>query len=131
MPIDWGTLRRRADEQCDLLTRAQCLGAGMSAAAVEWRVRSRRWTRVHEGVFLTKPGRTDWNGRAMAALLHALSGARVADAALCGRSAAYLWGLQPKAPAIVEVVIPERRRVVAPHGSRSDARFGSTPSSTT
>jgi hypothetical protein len=116
VPVDWGMLRRRADEQCDLLTRAQCLGAGMSAPAVEWRVTSRRWTRVHEGVFLTKPGRTDWNGRAMAALLHALSGARAADAALCGRSAAYLWGIEAKPPAVVEILIPERRRVVAPKG---------------
>ena len=116
MTIDWVGLRRRADAQCDLLSRAQCLAAGMSPDAVEWRVGSGRWTRVHPGVFLTKPGRDDWNGRAMAALLHALSGAPAADAALCGRSAAHLWGLEPKPPGIVEIVIPERRRVVAPAG---------------
>lgn len=52
----------------------------------------------------------------MAALLHTLSGARVADAALCGRSAAYLWGLEQKPPAMVEILVPERRRVVAPSG---------------
>lgn len=123
MPIDWGTLRKRADEQTDLLSRAQCLAAGMTSDAIEWRVRSRRWTRVHEGVFLTKPGRADWNCRAMAALLHALSGATVADAALCGHSAAYLWGLEPKPPALVEVVVPERRRVVAPRHVRVRRAF--------
>lgn len=123
MPIDWGKLRRLADEQCDLLTRAQCLGAGMSPDAVEWRVRSRRWTRAHEGVFLTKPGRSDWDARAMAALLHALSGGQVADAALGGRSAAYLWGIERTPPALVELVVPERRRVVAPQDVRVRRAF--------
>ncbi|WP_344139223.1 type IV toxin-antitoxin system AbiEi family antitoxin domain-containing protein [Pedococcus bigeumensis] len=123
MPVDWGVLRRRADEQCDLLTRAQCLAAGLSVASIEWRVRSGRWTRVHPGVFLTQPGRADWDGRAMAALLFALSGARVADAALCGRSAAYLWGIERTPPTVVEVVIPERCRVVAPQGVRIRRAF--------
>ncbi len=123
MPIDWGTLRLIASGQCDLLTRRQCLDAGMTDEAVRWRVTSGRWVRSHEGVYLTRPGRADWDGRAMAALLHALSGGPVADAALCGRSAAHLWGLEPRPPRQIEVVIPERRRVAAPSGVRVRRAF--------
>jgi hypothetical protein len=116
MPTDWEMLRRLADRQSDLLTRRQCLDAGMSADAVEWRVTSKRWDRRFEGVYLTRPGRDDWHSRAVAALLFALSGDTVGDAALCGRSAAHLWGLDARPPALIEIVIPERRRVVTPDG---------------
>jgi hypothetical protein len=115
---DWGALRRLADGQSDLLTRRQCLEAGMSRDALDWRVRSGRWARVHTGVVLTKPGRTDWTTTATAALLFALSGEVVADAALCGRSAAYLWGLESKVPTTVELVVPQRRSVAEPGGVR-------------
>lgn len=118
MATDWATLRRTADTQCDLLTRRQCLAAGLSPDALAWRVRSRRWERLHEGVYLTRPGRTDWDSRAVAALLFTLSGGAVADAALGGDSAAYLWGLRAKAPTGLELVVPERRRVTAPPGVR-------------
>ncbi|NYG07664.1 hypothetical protein BJ986_002151 [Phycicoccus badiiscoriae] len=118
MPIDWGHLRRLADSQCDLLTRRQCLAAGMSPDALAWRVSSGRWSRVHEGVFLTAPGRRDWHGRAVAALLQACSGGPVADAALGGRSAAYLWGIDARPPRQIELLIPEPRRVTPPAGVR-------------
>ena len=118
MAIDWGVLRGFADGQSDLLTRRQCLEAGMSKDALDWRVSSGRWTRVHTGVLLTKPGRSDWTTKATAALLFALSGEAVADAALCGRSAAYLWGLEKTAPTTIELVVPQRRTVVAPGGVR-------------
>jgi hypothetical protein len=88
--IDWGQLHRDAERQGDLLTRQQCLQAGLSDAAMQWRVTSRRWVRLHPGVFLTKPGHQDWEVAATAALLSTLSGAPEADAALGGRSAAYL-----------------------------------------
>jgi hypothetical protein len=58
--IDWGQLHRDAERHGDLLTRQQCLEAGLSDAAMQWRVSSRRWVRLHPGVFLTKPGHQDW-----------------------------------------------------------------------
>jgi len=42
------------------------------------------------------------------------SAGQVAQAALCGRSAAYLWGLQSRAPTTVELVVPHTRCVAAP-----------------
>lgn len=90
----------------------------MTEAGLKWRVDSRRWIRVHAGVFLTKPGRTDWHGSAVAALLRVDSGGSAADAALSGRSAAHLWGLQPRPPSTLELVVPLRRSVTAPKGLR-------------
>ena len=111
MPVDWATLRQHANRQFDLLTRRQCLGAGMTDDALQWRVSSGRWVRMRDGVFLTKPGRDDWHVTATADLLLCLSGAPAADAAFCGRSALYLWGLERKPPAITEVVVPYERAV--------------------
>ena len=118
MAIDWRSLRNAADRQCGLLTRRQCLAAGMTDEALQWRVCSRRWSRWYEGVYLTTPGRDDAYARAMAALLATLSGAAAADAALCGHSAAHLWGLERRAPAVIELVVPHHRFVVAPPGAR-------------
>lgn len=36
-----------AEAQLGLLTRAQCLGLGMTPGAVTWMVHARRWQRVH------------------------------------------------------------------------------------
>ena len=116
MSIDWRALRTHADKQAGLLTRRQCLAAGMPEDMVRWRVSSRRWVRVHDGVFLTEPGRSDWLVRGMAALLWSQSGGLEADAAFCGHSAAFLWGLERDPPPGVELVVPERRRVVAMPG---------------
>jgi len=118
MAIDWGLLRRQADHQRDLLTRRQCLAAGMSAKAVHCRVRSGRWVRMHPGVYLTRPGRDDRDTAAMAALLAVDTADVVGEAALCGASAAYLWGLERQPPAVIELVVPYHRTVAAPHGAR-------------
>jgi predicted transcriptional regulator of viral defense system len=99
------------------VTRSQCLAAGLGDEAVAWRVASGRWLRVLPGVYLTMPGREGWEVMACAAFLHAQGSHRVA-AALVGRSAAVAWGLAARAPSVVEVGIPENRRVVAPEGVR-------------
>jgi hypothetical protein len=112
--IDWGMLRRLAERQADLLTRAQCRAAGLSDSALKWRVDSGRWMRCHEGVFLVRPGRDDFLARATAALLRVDDAGPAARAALAGRSAAYLWGLERRAPATVELVVPKDRSVTAP-----------------
>jgi hypothetical protein len=121
--IDWGQLKRLADGQQGLLTRAQCLSAGMSGDTLAWRVSSGRWVRVHEGVFQTRPGRVDWGTTGLAGLLYALSGSPVADAAWCGRTAAFAWGLVTRAPEEVQVLVPERRRVAEQPGVRIRRAF--------
>lgn len=118
VPIDWRALRSLAGAQSGLLTRRQCLDAGMSRDTLAWRVTSGRWLRVHAGVFQSSPGRSGWWVTATAGLLYALSGEPCADAALCGASAAYAWGLQPGPPPVVHLVIPQRRTVACPEGLR-------------
>ena len=104
-------LRARILGQSGLLTRAQALAGGFTAEAIEWRIHRGRWGRVIPGVYLTTPGRDDWEMRAVAALLHAGPGS-----ALFGRSAGHAWGLLASEPTDIEVVIPAERRVRAPEG---------------
>lgn len=125
MPVDWGRLRRLADRQADLLTRSQCRSAGLSEAALKWRVSSGRWTRVHGGVFLTRPGRADWLVEATGALLRVDDAGPAAQAAFCGRSAAHLWGLEARPPSSLELVVPRARCVTPPEQAsvRRSARW--------
>ena len=88
----------------------------MSESTLKWRVDSRRWERVHEGVFLTKPGRNDWEATAVAALLRVDSGGTAADAAFSGQTAAHLWGLETRAPRRLTMLVPIRRSITAPEG---------------
>ena len=113
---DWGALRRAAESQRDLLTRAQCLSAGLSDDLLRWRVDSGRWRRLHEGVYLTAPGRDDWRTSALAALLCVDVPGLTCAAAFADDSAAFVWGLNSRPPHQVTLVVPARRRVVAPPG---------------
>lgn len=98
-------LSARIAGQAGLVTRAQALGAGMTDDTIAWRVSSGRWVAVHPGIYLTTPGRDDWEMRAVAGLLHIGS-----PSALRVSSAAFAWGLVPSAPAVIEVVVPANRR---------------------
>jgi hypothetical protein len=69
MPAPGSPLSVWAEAQFGLVTRGQCLGAGMSEEEVRWRVASGRWTRRHRGVYLTLPGKEGWDVDAMAAFL--------------------------------------------------------------
>ncbi|SDP28149.1 Transcriptional regulator, AbiEi antitoxin, Type IV TA system [Pedococcus dokdonensis] len=113
MGVDWRTLRQHADRQFDLLTRAQCLAAGMTDEAVQWRTSSGRWVRMRAGVFLTRPGREGWHVTATADLLRCQSAGPTADAAFCGRSALYLWGLDRRPPKVSEIVVPYERSIAS------------------
>src|SRR5690242_1508819 len=69
LPKDLADLQRVADEQFRLLTRPQCRAAGMSDAAIAWRLERGWWVRLHLGVYLTVPGRDGWWIGAVAAQL--------------------------------------------------------------
>jgi len=60
MPTTLDGLAAVAAEQRGLVTRVQCLSAGLSRKAVEHRLSCGRWVLVHRGVYLTQPGRDDW-----------------------------------------------------------------------
>lgn len=56
--------------------------------------------------------------RAHATLLRLLSGGSVADAALGGRSAAFLWGLETAPPSVLDLVVPKQRSLARLEGTR-------------
>ncbi len=99
-------LAARVAGQYGLITRAQAVEGGVSRKAVACHLDAGRWVTVHPGVYLTTPGRVDWDVRSMAAVLWAGPGA-----ALVQSSAGYAWGLVRSEPAGLEVVVPAGRRV--------------------
>lgn len=98
-------LRAQVSGQAGLIGRGQALAAGIGDEAIRWAVASGRWTAVHPGVYLTTPGRDDWEVRAVAALLFVGR-----PAALAGPSAALAWGLERREPESVHVIVPAGRR---------------------
>ena len=93
-----------AGEQRGLLTRRQCVTAGMSDKAIRWRLDRGWWVLIHHGVYSTQPGRDDWHTRALAAQL------AVPDSAWSHRTAAYVHGLLRDAPSTIELVVDAERR---------------------
>jgi len=98
-----------AEAQFGVLTRAQCLGLGMTSDAVKWMLRSRRWQKLHHGVYARHVGPVDWNARVSAAVLYCGEGAVASH-----RTAARLHGLVDQDPDVIEVLIPANRRVTRP-----------------
>lgn len=79
-----------------VVTREQCLTAGLTDDAVEHRIGRGRWRRLHRGVYLTGPGPATEEQRVQAALL-AIGGWAVA-----GRETA-LWLADRRRPAPAQV----------------------------
>jgi len=98
-----------AEAQYGVLSRAQCLGLDMTSDAIRWMLHSRRWQRVHLGVYATHAGPLDWPARVSAALLYCGEGAVASR-----RTAARLHGLLDQDPDHIEVLIPGNRRVARP-----------------
>jgi hypothetical protein len=103
-------LRARIAGQSGVVSRSQALEGGMSPDGIRWKVGSGRWTVLHPGVYLTEPGRRDWEVRAVAGLLFVGR-----PSALCGPSAAYAWGLTKMADDVIHLLVPAgRRRSIRP-----------------
>jgi hypothetical protein len=117
VPRDLGMLAAVAAEQRGLLTRRQCLAAGMTDRAIRWRLCRDRWLPVHQAVYQTVPGRDDWHTGALAAQL------AVPDSAWSYRTAAYVQGLVREPPHEIELVVEAERRVVDPPGVRVRRRL--------
>jgi hypothetical protein len=121
--VDWRSLRLAAGVQEGLLTRSQCLAAGLTDEFVEHRLRTGHWRRAGAGVYQTEPGRSGWPVEVAALLLaHGDTGAMPStdvpltrdhrpSVALRAESAATAWGLLDKAPRITHLAVPEHRRV--------------------
>jgi hypothetical protein len=81
-------IRERFRRQNGFITRQQLLALGLTASAVDGRLRSGRYVAVHTGVYSEGSPRRDPVGRATAAVLACGPGA-----VLSHGSAASLWGL--------------------------------------
>ena len=90
--------------QNDVITRQQAL-AHLTAKAIEHKVRSGRWQRVHGGIYLCHDGPVT---REQARWIGCLAAGR--HAFLAGATAAELCGLRGFAIGPVHVLLPARRR---------------------
>ncbi len=115
-PREPAELHATSAEQRGLLTREQCLGAGLTPAAVRWKVESGVWEHVHRGVYQTRPGKDDWYTAALAAQL------AVPGSAWSHRTAGFVEGLVASPPLLVDLMVDERRRVATPAGARLHRR---------
>lgn len=104
-------IRDLARRQDGVVTVAQCVDRGLGADAVERRAGSGQWQRLHRGVYLTHAGPSTFRTSARAALLLAGRGATLSH-----RSAAFVHELIGSAPRVVEVSVPEVRRVTGGRG---------------
>src|SRR5215472_12972255 len=81
-------LRKTASRQAGIITRKQAIKAAMSARAVDWKVRTGEWQRVHAGVYATFTGALPRLAQLWAAVLYAGEGAMLSH-----ESAGELQGL--------------------------------------
>ncbi|HET7397040.1 MAG TPA: type IV toxin-antitoxin system AbiEi family antitoxin domain-containing protein [Intrasporangium sp.] len=116
-----------AARQSGVVSRQQALAAGLTPAAITWRLASRRWTSLGSGLYLTHTGDVSWEARAAAAVL-----GRSGPAALAYRSAAHHYGLVPM-PDRIELLVPwgattgSGRQVRVRSTSRFEERVVETP----
>lgn len=94
--------------QDGVVTLRQALATGMSSTAVDRRVSSGHWRRLHPGVYLRADRQLTRAARLRAAVFAAGPGA-----VACGTSAAWWLGLTDRAPEVDAVTIPRARSVTA------------------
>lgn len=99
--------------QDGVITLDQALAAGMTGKAIDWRISSGEWTRLHRGVYL----RAD-RQHSPAVRLRSAVYAAGAGAVAHGPSAAWWHGLIEKAPAQAWITIPKKRRLRQTAGLR-------------
>jgi very-short-patch-repair endonuclease len=99
-------LRRFADAQHGVVTRAQLLGAGVSAAGIQRRLRKGTLLSEFPGVY-----RVGHHAPSVEALYLAAVYACGEDALLSGRAAGHLLGLLKGSPPGPEVTTPTERRI--------------------
>lgn len=92
-------LSRLAAEQFGVVARAQAI-EHLGADAVRWKLDRGQWQRVHPGVYAVHNQPLNWFARASAAVLSYGHGA-----ALSLESAAFLLGLVPRPPQVIQVDI--------------------------
>lgn len=110
----WQEIERIARGQHGLFTVQQALAVGISARTVQRHVHNRGFERVLRGV-VALPGSVDTAERRLKAVELAVG----PPVLICGWSAAFLWGLLPTAPSIIDIMVPTERKAPAVHRVRS------------
>ena len=108
-------LAEMAERRHGLFTQADISAVGFSPDGVRWRLTSKRWARVAEGVYRISGSPATWEQRLLALVLSAGSGAAASH-----RSAAALLGIPGFGRARLEVSTtrPRRNRCACIHSSR-------------
>lgn len=91
--------------QAGVITLAQAVSCGMSAATVHRRARDGGWLRLHPGVHLVGGHRLSDEARVLAAAFWAGDGATVT-----GPAAAYWHRMRDRAPEIIDITVPQRAK---------------------
>ena len=108
-------VRRLAHVQAAVVSRSQVLEAGLSDAWIARQVASRRWRRVHPGVYATVTGLLTWEGRCRAAVLYAGDGAALGEHAALRTLGSRVGS---SGSAHITVVVDHTRRVRPVEGVR-------------
>jgi len=113
---DWTAL---AELQSGVISRGQLMDLGLSAAEAKADVNTGRWQRIFPGVYATFTGPMNSLGQVWAAVLYAGNGAAASHT-----TTLWLSKLVDEPPNIIDVVIPESRKVLPQMGIRVRRRRG-------
>lgn len=94
-------LDRVAARRFGLITRDEALAVGIDDRAIQRRLDSGEWVRVHPGVYLVASTPRSWEQSLVAACLAAGDSAVVSH-----RAAALVWGFAPFRARLVEISVP-------------------------
>jgi hypothetical protein len=105
-------LGRLIAKQQGVLSRSQALEAGLGRGAIQHRLDSGEWQRLHPGVYRMRGASPSWEQKLMAATLWAGP-----ESAVSHRSAAALWKLDGiDADGLVEITTARSRNPDVPQG---------------
>lgn len=95
------------------MSRRQALRAGLARTTIDSKLKHGLWQHVHPGVYATFTGTVAWEARLWGAVLYAGPGALLSH-----ETAAEVLCLTDRRFPVIQVTIPESRRVRPPHGVR-------------
>ena len=106
-----------AELQGGIISRGQLLDLDLTSAQAKSDISTGRWRPMLPGVYATFTGPIGAQSRVWAAILYAGRGAAASHG-----TALWLWKLADEAPAVIDVVVPESRRVQRQPGLRVHRR---------
>jgi hypothetical protein len=112
--VGWAAI---AEFQSGVISRRQLIELGLSPMQAKADINTGRWQRMLPGVYATFTGPIDTPARIWAAILYAGPGAAASHG-----TALWLWKLKDEPPSVIDVVVPESRKVLPRIGLRVHRR---------